>query len=752
MISLEDEKGAMRKDITRVLSCLAIVVIVMCILSTSILVLNNRIATGRGNSGFNQKVSALQADQEVRFNGTAVEYFSSTGSSGWNVQVEEVSSGPSEIKSHTVTVALWSAAGVPSGTIDPEIEPGDRVAVYGLYMDDDYVTLSESEQYHITKIAAENQPSVSVGYPNGGESITIGTPVEVSADASDDKAVTSVTFYYSRDGGSNWTLIGEGVKVSGTDKDGKWNRTWDTSELSAGSNYSIKSVASDGTSTSEDQSESAFSLTPSKVIRVPDDYPTIQAAIDAASSGYIITVPSGTYFELLVIDKPLKLVGEDKNTTIINGSRSGYCVHVTADNVEISGFRIENGGCGVYLKSSIGSIIDNNIISDHCEGIALRDSNNNVIINNILFDNSCSISGIHLSSSHNNVIRDNDLIENGGGVSLYDSNNNLIYHNNFVDNIFKQAYGNRSTNSWDNGPIDGGNYWSDHGCIGNPSAEPYSIDSDGVDHYPFQDQNGWLKGNQPPSSPTLNDPGTTEYTPGTYLLKTTWDRHGLYALKTPLKDPFGDPNDPDNHWSLGSWSTAIGQIINFHHLQSFGTVHYVCSEIVDAGGKKVVIDNDLNKHIYNWGNMPSRLSATSSSEEIDSVSTFIYDVATVIQRDFGTGTYPLTHSKRANALVDHFDNLDSATEIILNPPIADIEKEVSDGHPCMLHLRTKQKKYFAVVIDGYKWQNGEFRVHLNFGKGGTSDGWYDYNQEIDKYDDNAYRKVFFIRLSGDERG
>ncbi len=51
-----------------------------------------------------------------------------------------------------------------------------------------------------------------------------------------------------------------------------------------------------------------------------------------------------------------------------------------------------------------------------------------------------------------------------------------------------------STNSWDNGPIESGNYWSDHGCVGNSSAEPYSIDYDGVDHYPVQDPNGWLKG------------------------------------------------------------------------------------------------------------------------------------------------------------------------------------------------------------------------------------------------------------------
>lgn len=205
-----------------VLVWLVLLAIIVCALTASIFVVDNGIATGTSNSGFSEKVPALQADQEVRFNGTAIEYFSSTGSSGWNVQVDELISGPPEIIGHTVTVALWSAAGVPSGTIDPAIEPGDKVEVYGLYMDDDYVTLSESEQYHITKIATENPPSVSVDYPNGGESISIGTPVEVSADASDDNAVTSVTFYYSSDGGSSWSLLGEGARTSGSATDGVW--------------------------------------------------------------------------------------------------------------------------------------------------------------------------------------------------------------------------------------------------------------------------------------------------------------------------------------------------------------------------------------------------------------------------------------------------------------------------------------------------------------------------------------------------
>ncbi|NQE45065.1 hypothetical protein C5S31_03455 [ANME-1 cluster archaeon GoMg2] len=108
--------------------------------------------------------------------------------------------------------------------------------------------------------SSTNPPSVTVLYPNGGESIPVGTQVQVSAHATDDTAVTSVTFYYSSDGGTNWNLIGAGTRVSGTDKEGVWNKIWNTDGLSASSNYKIKAVASDGTLTGEDESDSMFSL------------------------------------------------------------------------------------------------------------------------------------------------------------------------------------------------------------------------------------------------------------------------------------------------------------------------------------------------------------------------------------------------------------------------------------------------------------------------------------------------------------
>ena len=61
--------------------------------------------------------------------------------------------------------------------------------------------------------------------------------------------------------------------------------------------------------------------TPNTIV-VPDDYSTIQAAINAASDGDTLFVKKGTYElpvnQTLVIYKTLSLMGEDAENTIIN--------------------------------------------------------------------------------------------------------------------------------------------------------------------------------------------------------------------------------------------------------------------------------------------------------------------------------------------------------------------------------------------------------------------------------------------------
>ena len=55
----------------------------------------------------------------------------------------------------------------------------------------------------------------------------------------------------------------------------------------------------------------------SRTIVVPTDYSSIQEAINAATDGDTVFVKRGTYDETLVLNKTISLIGEDRDTTII---------------------------------------------------------------------------------------------------------------------------------------------------------------------------------------------------------------------------------------------------------------------------------------------------------------------------------------------------------------------------------------------------------------------------------------------------
>ncbi len=80
---------------------------------------------------------------------------------------------------------------------------------------------------------------------------------------------------------------------------------------------------------------------------------TIQEAIDDANEGDVIYVRNGTYRENLAINKPLSLIGEDNNSTIIDGGYEGDAVHIKANNVRLSGFKIINGRSRLYSATII---------------------------------------------------------------------------------------------------------------------------------------------------------------------------------------------------------------------------------------------------------------------------------------------------------------------------------------------------------------------------------------------------------------
>jgi parallel beta-helix repeat protein len=260
-------------------------------------------------------------------------------------------------------------------------------------------------------------------------------------------------------------------------------------------------------------------------IIVPDDYPTIQEAINNAVSGDTILVKAGTYYEHVVVNRSITLVGEDANTTIIDGNKTGPVVLVTANGVNLAGFTIRAGQnahpvCNVWLENVSQCSIHGNTLTYGFYGVYLNEANSNNVYENSVTAN-CSIGVCGFNASWNsivcnefatnswasinlhfccfNVIVGNLISSSSVGMRLLDgTNNNSIYHNSFVNNTSQIYIQSSYNNTWDDGYPSGGNYWSNYGGLDQFGGfyqnvtgsdgigdTPYTIDAFNVDHFPL---------------------------------------------------------------------------------------------------------------------------------------------------------------------------------------------------------------------------------------------------------------------------
>jgi len=94
----------------------------------------------------------------------------------------------------------------------------------------------------------------------------------------------------------------------------------------------------------------------SKTIVVPDDYSTIQEAVDNAPEGSTVFVRSGSYEKIVRIRKPLSLVGENPENTILETPKiifSEGVIQAYSENITISGFKIRNCDMGIWAFGGV---------------------------------------------------------------------------------------------------------------------------------------------------------------------------------------------------------------------------------------------------------------------------------------------------------------------------------------------------------------------------------------------------------------
>lgn len=211
-------------------------------------------------------------------------------------------------------------------------------------------------------------------------------------------------------------------------------------------------------------------------------YQTIQEALNNSIDGDRIIIESGTYNELLTINKSISLSGEDKNTTLIQPLIKDKNSQVTIITIDADYCKIENVGItiaknsnfanGIFLNSSNNTIY-NTIINGVDEAISFSGSSaNNIISTNMMMNNQY---GIRTIGSKNNTISNNIFSSNTlYGVFLFaDSDNNIISNNSFSDNNWGIRFKGSSYNEvFQNCIID--NHQGVYCCCGANENEFYS--------------------------------------------------------------------------------------------------------------------------------------------------------------------------------------------------------------------------------------------------------------------------------------
>ncbi|MBS7621665.1 right-handed parallel beta-helix repeat-containing protein [Candidatus Bathyarchaeota archaeon] len=287
-------------------------------------------------------------------------------------------------------------------------------------------------------------------------------------------------------------------------------------------------------------------LTESKTIIVPDDYATIQEAVNAAEAGDIIYVKTGVYHEHVTVEKNnLTLIGESAEETIIDGDGEGTVLYIKANYTTVKNFTIrksglrpdsalfldhaynsfvwgnilqsyyagiriygssqceivsnyvKNGSVGVWVEESSMIIIRGNNITENEDGIRIYGSEKCTVFGNNLDSN--GMYGVEIYQSSHSILSGNSIINSAVGIRLYASSHNKIFHNNFINNTKQVGPIYQSFNNvWDDAYPSGGNYWSDYTGVDEKSGPyqnetgsdgigdtPYIIDASNQDRYPL---------------------------------------------------------------------------------------------------------------------------------------------------------------------------------------------------------------------------------------------------------------------------
>lgn len=147
-------------------------------------------------------------------------------------------------------------------------------------------------------------------------------------------------------------------------------------------------------------------------------YAGVQEAINAVETlaGHEIRVGLGVFSESVVVNKSVSLVGDNRDTSVIDGIRGSAAVTVVSDGVEIRSLSIRNGVLGLLVDHADNCKIIDNVLYEGSYGLRLYHSRGSYVAGNRV--SGFSWFGVELDRSGNTTLRDNWLSQNQYGFGV----------------------------------------------------------------------------------------------------------------------------------------------------------------------------------------------------------------------------------------------------------------------------------------------------------------------------------------------
>ena len=185
--------------------------------------------------------------------------------------------------------------------------------------------------------------------------------------------------------------------------------------------YVLRLHVSDGDATATDELTVTVREAAETVVRVPGDYSTIQAALNAAPTRALVLVAPGTYRENIVVPRTLTLAstyyttGDQSavdSTVIAGASATTDSVLVSAaagPETRIVGFTIRDGNDGIEVAGR--AVVEHNVISSGTDGVDFPSGSAGLVHDNVMRVNGDD--GVDIN--HSSVVITDNLMQAVGG-------------------------------------------------------------------------------------------------------------------------------------------------------------------------------------------------------------------------------------------------------------------------------------------------------------------------------------------------